>query len=92
MFSVQSGAVWVTSQQPVVGLAPGVTVLAGQDAHRLLVRLPGLRPDPQQLTVDLTLRHPGAVAVVNLQLEELEGQQRETTLASTDDVMRDSEG
>lgn len=61
-----------TCQQAVVGLPPGVTVLAGQDAHRLLVRLPGLRPDPQQLTVDLTLRHPGAVTVVNLQLEELE--------------------
>ena len=47
-------------------------MLAGQDAHRLLVGLPGLRPDPQQLRVDLTLRHPRAIAVVNLQLEELE--------------------
>lgn len=49
-----------------------MTVLAGQDSHRLFVRLPGLRPDPQQLTVDLTLRHARAVAVVNLQLEELQ--------------------
>lgn len=49
-----------------------MTVLAGQDSHRLFVRLPGLRSDPQQLTVDLTLRHARAVAVVNLQLEELE--------------------
>ena len=49
-----------------------MTVLAGEDSHRLFVRLPGLRPDPQQLTVDLTLRHARAVAVVNLQLEELE--------------------
>lgn len=54
-------------------------MLAGQDAHRLFVRLPGLRPDPQQLAVDLTLRHSGAVAVVHLQLEELaeEDRQRE---------------
>lgn len=62
---------WCTFQQPVVGLSPGVTVLTGQDAHRLFVRLPGLRPDPQQLAVDLTLCHSGAVAVINLQLEEL---------------------
>lgn len=67
----------VTCQQAVVGLPPGVAVLAGQDAHRFLVRLPGLRPDPQQLTVDLTLRHPGAVTVVNLELEELEEGRRE---------------
>lgn len=66
-----------TSQQAVVGLAPGVTVLAGQDAHRLLVSLPGLRPDPQQLAVDLALRHPRAVAVVNLQLEKLAGNKTE---------------
>lgn len=46
-------------------------MLAGQDAHRLFVRLPGLSPDPHQLAVDLTLRHPRAVAVVNVQLEEL---------------------
>lgn len=69
-------ALWSTSQQAVVGLSPGVTVLAGQDAHRLFVRLPGLRPDPQQLIVDLALRHPRAVAVVNLQLEELVEEQR----------------
>lgn len=56
-----------------------MTVLAGQDAHGLLVRLPGLRADPQQLTVDLTLRHPRAVAVVNLQLEELTEEQRQTS-------------
>lgn len=61
-----------TSQQAVVGLSPGVAVLAGQDAHGLFVRLPGLSADPQQLAVDLTLRHSGAVAVVHLQLEELE--------------------
>lgn len=61
-----------TSQQAVVRLAPGVAVLAGQDAHGLLVGLPGLRPDPQQLPVDLTLRHPRPVAVVHLQLEELQ--------------------
>lgn len=67
-----------TSQQAVVGGAPGVAVLAGQDAHGLLVRLPGLGADPQQLTVDLTLRHPRAVAVVNLQLEELTEEQRQT--------------
>lgn len=65
-----------TSQQTVVRLAPGVAVLAGQDSHRLLVRLPGLRPDPQQLSVDLTLRHPRAVTVVNLQLKELQGKKR----------------
>lgn len=46
-------------------------MLAGQDAHRLLVRLPGLRADSEQLTVDLRLGEPRAVAVVNLQLEEL---------------------
>lgn len=71
-----------TSQQPVVGLPPGVTVLAGQDAHRLFVSLPGLRADPQQLAVDLTLRHPGAVAVVNLQLEELAGREEATVVTS----------
>lgn len=60
-----------TCQQTVVGLSPGVTVLAGQDPHWLFVRLPGLRADPQQLTVDLRLCQPGAIAVVNLQLEEL---------------------
>lgn len=53
-------------------------MLAGQDAHWLLVRLPGLGADPQQLTVDLTLRHPRAVTVVNLQLEELTEEQRQT--------------
>lgn len=52
-------------------------MLAGQDAHWLFVSLPGLRPDPQQLTVDLTLRQPRAIAVVNLQLEELGGRERE---------------
>lgn len=60
-----------TCQQTVVGLSPGVAVLARQDAHRLFVRLPGLRADPQQLTVDLGLRQRRAVAVVHLQLEEL---------------------
>lgn len=68
---------WSTSQQAVVGLSPRVTVLTGQDAHRLFVRLPGLRPDPQQLAVDLTFRHPRAVTVVNLQLEELVRKTRE---------------
>lgn len=71
-------ALGCTSQQAVVGLSPRVTVLTGQDAHRLLVRLPGLSPDPQQLAVDLTLCHPRAVAVVNLQLEELEGEKNPT--------------
>lgn len=69
-------------------------MLAGQDAHWLFIRLPGLRPDPQQLAVDLTLRHPRAVAVVNLQLEELEefGTRRSSLLrlSSLDDLMRES--
>lgn len=60
-----------TCQQAVVGLPPGVAVLAGQDSHWLLVRLPGLGADSEQLTVDLRLGEPRAVAVVNLQLEEL---------------------
>lgn len=66
-------------------------MLAGQDAHRLFVRLPGLRPDPQQLIVDLALRHPRAVAVVNIQLEELVEEQRKKTNAilREDDLMRD---
>lgn len=64
-----------TSEQPVVGLSPGVSVLARQNAHWFFVGFPGLRPDPQQLAVDLTLGHPRAVAVVNLQLEKL----RDTT-------------
>ncbi len=74
---------WSTFQQAVVGLSPRVTVLAGQDAHRLFVRLPGLRADPEQLTVDLTLRHPRAVAVVNLQLEELAETQRKRRTSSS---------
>ena len=71
-----------TSQQAVVGLSPGVAVLAGQDAHRLLVRLPGLRADPQQLAVDLTLRQSRAVTVVNLQLEELGTERHQETTVS----------
>lgn len=60
-----------TSQQPVVSLSPRVAVLAGQDSHRFLVGLPGLRSDPQQLTVDLTLCQRSAITVVHLQLKEL---------------------
>lgn len=76
-----------TSQQAVVCLSPSVSVFAGQDAHWLFVRLPGLRPDPQQLTVDLTLRQPRAVAVVNLQLEELVEEQRAVeAMFVTDDL------
>ena len=80
MHSFDRGVLCRTSEQAVVGLTPGVTVLAGQDPHGLFVRLPGLRPDPQQLTVDLTLRHPRAVAVVNLQLEELQRRRRPSYL------------
>ena len=61
-----------TSQQACVCLSPGVSVLAGQDPQGLLVRLPGLSSDPEQLPVDLTLCHPGAVTVIHLQLEELD--------------------
>lgn len=62
-----------TSLQAVVRLAPCMAMLAGQDAHGLLVRLPGLRPDPQQLPVNLALGQTGPVAVVQLQLEKLDG-------------------
>lgn len=81
-----------TFQQAVVGLSPGVAVLAGQDAHGLFVSLPGLRPDPQQLPVDLTLSHSRAVAVVNLQLEELAAGDRQCEekicLLSADDLLK----
>lgn len=50
-----------------------MAMLAGQDAHGLLVRLPGLRPDPQQLPVNLALGQTGPVAVVQFQLEKLDG-------------------
>ena len=52
-------------------MAPGLVMLTGQDAHGLLVRLPGLSPDSQELGMDLALCHPGAVTVVHVQLKEL---------------------
>lgn len=61
-----------TSEQAVVGLAPGVAVLAGQDAHGLLVRLPWLGADAEQLRMDLALCQRCAVTVIHIQLEELQ--------------------
>lgn len=66
-----------TSEQAVVGLTPGVAMLAGQDAHGLLVRLPGLGADADQLPVDLALGQRCAVAVIHVELKEL---QTETTV------------
>ena len=62
-----------TFEQAAVGLAPGLAVLAGQNAHWLLVSLPGLSPDSQKLGVDLALCHPRAITVVYVHLKELGG-------------------
>lgn len=65
-----------TSQQTVVRLAPGISVLTGENSHRLFVSLPGLRSDPAQLGMNLSLCQGGAIAIVNLQLKELKGENR----------------
>lgn len=60
-----------TFDEVVVGFAPGVAVLGGQDADRLLVALQGRVPDLLQLHIDLVHRQWGAIAVIHIQDKEL---------------------
>lgn len=46
-------SIQLTLDEVVVGLAPGVTVVGGQDANRLFIGLKGSVPDLFQLNIDL---------------------------------------
>lgn len=61
----------VTLQETRVSLAPRVSVVTGQDAHRLFIGFPGLSSDPAELRVNLTLSEGGAITIVHVQLEKL---------------------
>ncbi len=66
----------LTLDKVVVGLAPGVTVVGGQDANRLFIGLKGRVPDLLQLNIYLIYSQWCTIAVVHIQNKELRNTER----------------